>query len=1058
MSKSTDLSNIATIAQKKAANPFVSAWVSASAGSGKTKVLTDRVLRLLLAGNAPETILCLTYTKAAAAEMSIRLSKNLREWIGLDDNALRARLIQLTDEEDEDVLNAQLKLARTLFARLLDVKGGMKIMTIHGFCQSLLKRFPLEADVSPSFEVVEELISKNLLGNCIKKTIQNPLFNKELYELSQFLDEATLTEFLLHIRSYQASFENLTSHFSGLALDEQIYRNLGLELSTSADSIKRAFTEPENFDAFVDQYLTKTDHKIRDKIIKKGTDEDRQTAKALIEALDKLKSLTVAKATCALIHIVLEVLSQYTMLKNQKGLLDYTDLILKTSALLCEKDMTAWVLYKLDGGIDHILLDEAQDSGPEQWSIIRALSEEFFAGAGRKDDKIRTLFAVGDKKQSIYRFQGADANEFEKMRQFFKLRITASENIFEDVQMNVSFRSAQPVLDMVNLLLENKQARSGVLMADEKATHFAHRQGEAGRVEIWPLEEAPEKLEEPDPWNMADNLQAQLPAVVKISTKIAERISNMLKNKEILESQNRPIQAGDIMILVRSRDRQSLVSELVKALKKHDIPVAGVDRLVLNAHIAVQDLTSLAEFLLLPDNDLNLAEILKSPLFELSEEELFDLCYERKGSLWASVAAKRPDIYALLKDLLDKTDTMPPFELFSYVLDTLGYRDKFLRRLGQETNEMLDELLNLALNFEKQNMPSLQSFVQFLKTDNIEIKRDLDNNQINAVRIMTIHGSKGLQSRIVFMPDTFSKVKHAESFLWKNGLPIWVPKAAFRSELCLKAQNEIIAEDDQEYNRLLYVALTRAQDRLYIAGFKTGRNPPEENWYNLIAASAPAYRADTGAVIDAPQTVATAPKQALQEMPQAPFKLPAWYFTPAPQEPMPSKPLSPSKLTEEPAAPSPLSPEQEKAMRRGSFIHKLLQYLPNVPTSARAEFIAQNTPPDIVVPASLIDILQKPEMQILFGENSRSEVPIVGVTSDGKVISGQIDRLVVSDDEVLIIDYKTNRYPPQRIEDVPESYLEQIKAYKDLLKNIFSCKKIRCFLLWTTDATLMEIK
>ena len=249
MSKSTDLSNIATIAQKKAANPFVSAWVSASAGSGKTKVLTDRVLRLLLAGNLPETILCLTYTKAAAAEMSIRLSKSLREWIGLDDDALRARLIQLTDEEDEDVLNAQLKLARTLFARLLDVKGGMKIMTIHGFCQSLLKRFPLEADVSPSFEVVEEPISKNLLGNCIKKTIQNPLFNKELYELSQFLDETSLTEFLLHIRSYQASFENLTNHFSALALDEQIYRNLGLELSTSADSIKRAFTEPENFDA-----------------------------------------------------------------------------------------------------------------------------------------------------------------------------------------------------------------------------------------------------------------------------------------------------------------------------------------------------------------------------------------------------------------------------------------------------------------------------------------------------------------------------------------------------------------------------------------------------------------------------------------------------------------------------------------------------------------------------------------------------------------------------------------------------------------------------------------
>ena len=1055
--KDLTLSEQANQSQRQASNPFISAWVSASAGSGKTTVLTDRVLRLLLAKNAPETILCLTFTKAAAAEMANRLSKILREWMSLKDEELFEELQKLTGEEASEI-NSKIDFARSLFARVLDTKGGMKIMTIHSFCQSILKRFPLESGISPSFEVVEEHEATQLLNTAIEQALKNPVLAPQMNVLSSYLNEEKLLELLKDIRKNQTELQHLLDeHMSLQSLQIKIYESLGVEFGQREEDLIKTIYQGNDFKAFRMDYLTKDDKKIRDNI--KDNPEKVKIAEKILNILDKINALKIAEATSALLTVSFEILNNFDMLKQKANVLDYTDLILKTRALLEEKDMASWVLYKLDGGIDHILLDEAQDTSPDQWAIVRAISEEFFSGEGRKADKIRTLFAVGDKKQSIYRFQGADAEEFERMRQFFTKRIIASENEFKDIPLNISFRSTQAVLDMVNLLLKNKNASHGVLNSKENGTHFAYRTGQAGLVEIWPLEPN-NKKEKEDIWEISDTEELETSSASRLSSKISKRIAKMIFEKEILTSKKRPIRPSDIMILVRSRDRQEIVSELVRALKKENIPIAGVDRLILNKHIAVMDFISLTSFLLLPDDDLSLAEVLKSPFFNLSEEELLDLAYNRgENSLWSQVALKRKDIYDVLKHMLSKADTMPPFELYSYVLDVLHMRERFLKRIGNETNEMLDEFLNLALSFEQNHSVSLEGFLSFLKNDDIEIKRDLDNSEINAVRIMTIHGSKGLQSNIVFLPDAYSKISKAPKLIWNKKIPIWIPYADLRTQLCKNILEKIAKDETDEYNRLLYVALTRAQDRLYICGFETGREPPQNNWYDMITDALPQFNLTEGAILKSDQTEPVEKEKNKTNKDVNVFEMPEWFKVNAPTEPTPSRPLSPSKLTQpEPTADSPITPEQEKAMIRGTFIHKLLQFLPDIPPVARHAFIEKLTPKDIQPPFELLELLNKNELKDLFGENSLAEVPIVGTTSDGKAISGQIDRLVVKGNEVFIIDYKTNRYPPKTPKDIPLAYIEQMNAYKDLLKNIFNGKEIKCFLLWTTTLTLMEIK
>ncbi len=1042
---------LAEITQKQqtAAHPLNSVWVSASAGSGKTKVLTDRVLNLLLTGTPPEKLLCLTFTKAAAAEMSNRITSTLKLWAIQSDEELTSLLKELRGFYPS---NEMLKIARSLFVKVLETPGGLKIMTIHSFCQSILKRFPIEARISPQFEVIDEVKSHALMQQAINETFLDARSKQQTAILSDYLYEKSIKSIFDMILQNQSTLEERLATYKDInLLKNNLKKYFKIQNYNSKIEIISEHFNPEEFNKLRALYLTQKD------TVKK-TQEKEPKAFLMFDTVNNLKSFQLVEVTVALTNLIQYILKKYKTLKKEESFLDYSDLISITKNLLKKSGMSDWVLFKLDGGIDHILIDEAQDTNPEQWEIIRLIAEEFFSGLGRETEHVRTIFAVGDKKQSIYSFQGADPDEFERMHTFFKNRVLSSEKKFETVPLNMSFRSTDAVLKLVNMLLSNPKARSGLLNQGEEAIHIPFRANDAGLVEIWPLEQPLEKEDTPS-WSFPEPNKTPS-AVTMLAEKIATKIKQMVGN-ELLESKGRPIEPGDIMILVRKRNK--IVAEIVRALKEKNVPVAGVDRIVLTEHIAVQDLISVARFVLLPEDDLNLACLLKCPLFKISEEELFELAHNRGNhSLFTMVQKQCPDIAKKLNQILNQADKMPVFEFFSYLLGPLNGRKDFISRLGEEANEALDEFLSLTLNFETTEIPSLQNFLKWINNRKVEIKRDLDQSGINAVRIMTVHASKGLQGNIVFLPDTRSVPKAKDTFLWtKDNLPIWVASSQLKTQQIDDLYEDLDNLQFQEYNRLLYVALTRAKDRLYITGWdnRKTKNPNKANWYDLILDSLPTeIKADADGIIriTSPQ-LKEVKKESVQVEEEKNIVLPDFVFKNAISEGPLSKPLMPSKLDEEETeSHSALGQDRAYALKRGTFIHQLLQYLPDVPENKRKEIALKLKPQDIDIPENLFDIFEKEEFKHLFSQNSQAEVPIVGVLN-GQVISGQIDRLSICENDIYLIDFKSNKYVPKTHLDVPVTYQKQMKTYKDLLKKIFPDKVIHTYLLWTENLTLMEL-
>ena len=1032
------------IAQKKASNPYVSAWVSASAGSGKTKVLADRVLNLMLMTGQTDKILCLTFTKVAAAEMANRTTHRLKKWSVMDEEELKKELENLTGEIPEKEI---LERAKGLFAKALETPGGLKIMTIHSFCTTVLERFPLEAGVPPHFKVIEELEAGQLLSHSLDQVLESPNTEKEIQFLAQKMNKNDLLEALQNILKYRDVLEGLLERFSGfnqLIFNLKKYFHIEKYL-TEQEIISENFKE-EEWEGLIATYIKKTDGQIPKKFL------DDPVAHLVYETKEKIKAFHLVETDTALFKIAFQILTHYMQAKIKNAVLDFDDLTNKTLELLQRSQMAAWVLFKLDGGIDHILVDEAQDTNPKQWKIIEALADDFFAGES-SSEKIRTLFAVGDKKQSIYSFQGAHPDEFERRHQFFEDKIKAAQNDFDTVQFNFSFRSTKPVLDLVNKVLKNPKAAKGVIKDYQTSIHLSKRAEEAGLVEIWPLEN-PEGGEELPDWNLPIKRQNSTSAMTRCAEKVANKIATLIKTKEILPSQNRPIQAGDFLILLQKRGK--LMPELVRALKERNVPVAGVDRLNLTEHIAIKDLMALMRFTQLPEDDLNLACLLKSPLVGLTEEGLFQACQRGKNiSVWENVKKVFPNVAQKLNVWLNLADQKPPFEFLESILDEFQGRKLFQARLGSEANEALDAFLDLSLQYEMENTPSLQGFLAWLTHQEIVIKRDMDQSNLNAVRIMTVHGSKGLQGNIVFLPDTrtYSSNNKSKDLIWMDDLPFW---GASKADLpdCFKCYFEHKQElESEERHRLLYVALTRASDRLYICGYNGKRAAPEDNWYDLIKESLGEDEITNSITFTAPQKkdVKTKSKGTL---PHDFESIPEWVMKLPPEVKEKSLPLLPSKLGEEDIEEGGNHADRELALKRGSFIHQMLQYLPTVDKEKREEVLEKLTPHDIKVPQNLLDIFEKPDFKELFGPDSMAEVPIIG-ESEGQAISGQIDRLVVKEKEVLIVDFKTNKYIPKT---VPQNYQKQLEAYRGLIKNIFPGKIIKSYLLWTENMTLMEVK
>ncbi len=1068
------------IDQQSAANPYQSVWVSASAGSGKTKVLTDRVLRLLLSDTRPEKILCLTFTKAAAAEMANRITNTLKKWTVADDKEIDKALQDLTGIPPKPELRIK---ARQLFIEVLETPGNMKIMNIHAFCQSVLKRFPIEAKVPPQFSVIDETQSGKLMQDALNQTIILPEFQQDITYLSDYLTDKMMGKLFKHIADNEVRYATLFNQFkSASSIKKELIKHYKLSEYHSENDILIEYFYPLKKSNYTLNDVTEAQALLAEKSAlylnkdctsinkRKKSNLENPEAWDILDVHDKKRLFNIIQMTGHVLHLTENVIRLYRQFKKEQSMLDYGDLINKTRELLTTQTMTQWVMFKMDEGIDHILVDEAQDTSPDQWDIIRLISEEFFAGLGRETDVVRTIFVVGDKKQSIYSFQGADPDKFEEMHAYFKERVLTARKTFQTVPLNTSFRSVSVVLDVVNYMLNHQIAKKGVLNTDEKAVHTTTRIGEGGQIEVWPLVTV-YKNDTDELWALPERVAVENPVTV-LARKIGDKIKEMLVHQEKLISANRPIEPKDIMILVSKRTQ--IVPEIVRALKERDIPVAGIDRLDLSGHIAIQDLLTVAEFVLLPEDDLNLAALLKSPLIRLTEDDLMKLCVNRGNkTVWEQVQSMQPKAAERLKSILNQADKMPVYEFFANLLGPLGGRKAFISRLGEEANEAIDEFLNLCLQFEEENTPSLQGFLNWFKSRNNVIKRDMDQSEMNTVKIMTVHGSKGLQGKIVFLPDAQRLPTSEGTFFWQDNLPVWVASSGLKNNYITPLLDTAKQAAEEEYHRLLYVALTRACDRLYICGWNKIQSKPKSDtkktssakeskiisWYDLIKQSLNieesaedvfSLSCEQSEIPENKKDVAVVGNESL-------YTLPTYLMQTAPEETPLSKPLMPSRMVEnDTPEESIVSTGQSIALKRGEFIHKLLQYLPDVPPEKRKEVALHLKPDDIEIDENLFNLFENNKFTVLFGENSTAETPIVGIV-DGKVFSGQIDRLVVLENEVWIVDYKTNKFVPRTATGVSQSYKIQLFAYKELIKNIFTDKVIKTFLLWTENLSLMEM-
>ena len=1135
-------------AQRRAAAPEASVWVAASAGSGKTKVLVDRVLRLLLGGTPVERILCLTFTRAAAAEMSNRIKDSLGRWAALDEAELAPEITDLTGAiPGADTLAD----ARSLFAQVLDAPGGVRIMTIHAFCESLLGRFPLEARVAPHFSVMDDRSAAEIMHEArddllIRARDDEPLgealgavaarvAEQEFVELLTDLagergglkrmtgsvrDRAHLAERLF--RTFDVAPDETDSGIVGAACAEGAFAREKLRRATEALSggtktdmergaaiaawLAAQDTEERSsgFDAYADAYLKKDRYPQKTLMTKKPAAEAPDApgnlaaeAMRLSAVFQRRRALAVAGASVALLHLADGLIDLYEARKTARAKLDYDDLILLVRALLESDGAVPWVLYKLDGGIDHILIDEAQDTSPDQWSIVRALAEEFFAGEGARD-RPRSVFAVGDPKQSIFSFQRAAPEEFRRMREHFARRVTDSKRGWDDVGLDVSYRTTEPVLRAVDAVFARPEAGDGVV--EGPLNHIPHRAGQAGRVEIWPPV-MPEGREMTEPWAPPLAPSGDKPTEFRLAAALAATIRGWVDSGEMLESRGRPVRPGDVMILVRRRTQ--FVDDVVEELKRQEVPVAGVDRMVLGEQIAIMDLVALGEFLLLPEDDLTLAAVLKGPLIGLDEDALFTLAHDRgERSLWSELrrrASEHPDFARAadeLFELLGTADYAPPFEFFANLLGRRGGRARIVARLGVQANDPLDEFLGLALAFERAHPPSLQGFLHWFAEGGTEIKRDLEHAIRDEVRVMTVHGAKGLEAPIVILADTMQAPTHGQRLLWSEQedaaaddddndvrpLLLWRPRAALAEPVTDALTEAARRRRDQEYRRLLYVAMTRAADRLYICGYGTRRTPPEGCWYNLItnglagiaeqdeieiqAPGAGGWRG-TRLVIATDQTAAPdkAGKETVSVAPIGP--LPGWARTSAPDEPEIPRAIAPSHADlEEPPTESPMTGAGEAGLKRGNLIHRLLEVLPEIPSEARRDAAmaylgrpVHGLEPEeqAALAGEVVDLLGDPEFAALFGPGSRAEVPVVGRVGD-TVVSGRIDRLVVDGETVRIVDFKANRSPPDSEDRIPVAYLRQLAAYRAVLGEIYPDYSISCGLLWTAGPVLMAVR
>jgi ATP-dependent helicase/nuclease subunit A len=1112
--------------QALASDPAVHAALSASAGTGKTQVLTARVLRLLLTGVRPESILCLTFTKAAAAEMANRIGARLAAWVRLRDSELATDLLALGESNDP----VTRERARRLFAKVLDCPGGLKIQTIHSFAQSLLAAFPAEAGIVPGFKPIEGRAEQEL----VRRTLANLIAAAEaagdeslvgdVQCLSRRLGEVGAVEYL------QASARRGDALVALGSPDgiEILMRRL-LNVPDSVGEYLAARCADDGFDCDLLRAIaeanrtwgTATGNKIVETIERWLAMDPPARASALPDlatiaftAKGELKQVQAGqrKADCGydehaekIAGEVAELLRvqrgsrlaadiaaglragqafaiAYAQAKRAAGVADFNDLIEWTRRLLAQPGMGDWVRYKLDRQVDHVLVDEAQDTNASQWEIIERLVEEYFSGSSEAEQRTRTLFMVGDFKQAIYGFQGTDPERFREAREAFKRRADELSDAdkateFRDLSIAASFRSAQPVLDVVDAVIATVGPEA-LGLKQAPPPHRAHHGSRAGAVELW----APFAVDVPgddsdegeERWvSLRDRYYADA---------LAGRIRSMIEEAPMLASTDRPLTPGDILVLVRSRGE--LASLIVARLFSAGVPVAGVDRLHLHEPLAVQDLLAAVKFAVQPNDDLSLACLLVSPLFGWDQDQLRALAYGRKGSLWRELrqrVVEFGDVHEALAELLRIADFTTPAQFLQTILSgSMQGRRRLYSRLGMAARDAIEELMNSALEFERDETASLDRFLAWFSRGTVDVHRD-PGQPANEVRVMTVHGAKGLEAPVVILADaTADPQKLGRTPLTVDievanaGVaPLLRPR---KGERCPPFEDIIVAEeqrDREEHMRLLYVALTRAADRLIVSGVrpkekKDGSDPrPIDCWHRIVEqAMAPTAFAGEGHIALRHGSDHAGRRGQAKGKPEASaVTVPGWAHRPPPPDARPPRPLAPSAIAVDDESAPPPSQTMRAAALRGTWIHQLLERLPTVPKEAResaaerwlersAGVVDRALRGEIV--AQVCGIIADARFAALFGPASLGEAPLAATLPDGRVIAGTVDRLLIEEDRVSVIDFKTGQVPASDA-DIPASHRAQMAAYAAALRVIFPGRQLSASLLYTAGPKLIEL-
>ena len=1053
--------------------------------------------------------------------------------------------------------------------RAFDTPGGLRIQTIHAFCESLLHQFALEANVPGHFQLMDELEQAACIAEARQRVElaglgQGPAAGYlpgrgELADafstIRTFAGDDAIEEAIRVLLSQSHVFQRWIEGGGGTIETAMapLWEEANLSRSTDRQVLLESFLSETSYskdqlqelqslatakglaryDELADRLetvLSSDDAEavfdVRRKVFLKDKDTPRpslvhasflKTEPAQAELLaqegllvkeqyHRLRTLDVLRASEALFVIAEAILSEYGHLKHSRGRLDFDDLIARTFNLLSRDGIGAWVRYKLDYGISHVLVDEAQDTSPLQWKIVEAVTEDFFAGEGSHAET-RTLFVVGDEKQSIYSFQGADVSEFEAQKQSFKRKVkSAGQSVKPEDSLSLSYRSVPEVLSAVDQVFSLPENARG-LGATATSGHVANRFSHSGDVTLWEMEVKP-KRNEPENW-LDDPSEQTTDAELRLAGRIADAIDRWISEGERLPGRDRPIRCGDILILVRKRDR--FVRAMIRKLKEKGLPTAGADRLKLTDHILVEDLLALGQFAINGLDDLSLAGILKSPVFGFSEDELFRLAHGRKGALLYETLKKLGEaepgsIWAVAAKQLDwirrMADSLPVYEFYARLCSHLDLRKRYVARLGHEVEEILDGFLQAALDHDANSGLGLQAFVETLTSAEPEIKREIELES-NEVRVITAHSAKGLEKPIVFLVDpggpAYGSSHHPKIAWTEEDAPLWIPKGEYRITLTEDYFVEAERAAEEEYRRLLYVGMTRAADRLIVCGYVSERHHTAENWHTMVKRGLEAQPADArlnGRLeafddhgqpawrwkIDPPGSIQkVALKEEEARSSQVLTQLPEW-VSKAAREPAPPRPLSPSGVLQvlevgEPAMPaiSNDSAAMAVAAARGTVIHHLLQLLPDVPHTARQDVLdryfaasrfralTRQLAPEIreSIAADVLGLIENPAMAELFGPQSRAEVEIMGklqLSGTERTVHGKIDRLSVVGDSVIIADYKSGAAIPASAETAPLAYLAQMALYREIMKPMYDGRMIICRLIWTAGPEIMTLE